>query len=158
MKTVFCRNVEEMQLLANSFLNAVQKEVFTDNPEVATTIGLSGDLGAGKTAFVKCVARSLGIQEEVTSPTFVIEKIYPLENNKFDHLIHIDAYRLAGGSELTVLGWDEIYTNTKNLILIEWPGQLGELLAGIPVLTFEFVDTTTRSVTIPDLYANFFQA
>jgi len=87
----------------------------------ATVIALSGELGAGKTAFVKGVAKALGIEEHVTSPTFVIMKIYTLEGQKFDRLIHIDAYRLKGAHHLKVLGWDELLADPKNLICIEWP-------------------------------------
>ncbi|HEY4525366.1 MAG TPA: tRNA (adenosine(37)-N6)-threonylcarbamoyltransferase complex ATPase subunit type 1 TsaE, partial [Candidatus Paceibacterota bacterium] len=68
---------------------------------VATTIALSGELGAGKTTFVQEIARALGVSETVSSPTFVIEKIYPIRdaarsngagdmNVHFKQLIHID--------------------------------------------------------------------
>ncbi|MDP2651771.1 MAG: tRNA (adenosine(37)-N6)-threonylcarbamoyltransferase complex ATPase subunit type 1 TsaE, partial [bacterium] len=96
----------------------------------ATLVTLSGDLGAGKTAFVKAVAHVLGIEETVTSPTFVLEKIYQLgsETPKFKRLIHIDAYRLEAGSELAQLGFDELMSDAGNLILLEWPGKVAEAL------------------------------
>jgi len=89
----------------------------------ATLVTLSGELGAGKTAFTKAVARALGIEETVTSPTFVLEKIYVLggETSKFKRLIHIDAYRLEKESDLTPLDFDEFMQDTGNLILLEWP-------------------------------------
>lgn len=95
----------------------------------ATTVTLSGDLGAGKTAFVKGVAKALGVLEHVTSPTFVIMKIYPLpllpskSGKGFERLIHIDAYRLKGEHHLKVLGWEDLIEYPKNLIFIEWPEQ-----------------------------------
>jgi tRNA threonylcarbamoyladenosine biosynthesis protein TsaE len=89
----------------------------------ATVVALSGDLGAGKTAFVKGVARALGLKEHVTSPTFVIMKIYDLEKAVFKRLVHIDAYRLKGEHHLKVLGWEELCANPQNLIMIEWPEQ-----------------------------------
>jgi len=96
----------------------------------ATLVTLSGDLGAGKTAFTKAVAHVLGVEDVVTSPTFVLEKIYQLggETAKFERLIHIDAYRLESGKELAPLGFDELLQNANNLILLEWPEKVEDAL------------------------------
>lgn len=91
---------------------------------LATVVTLSGGLGAGKTTFVQGIARALGIEESVTSPTFVIMKIYDLENQVFEKLIHMDAYRLKGAHHLKVLGWDELLQNPKHLICVEWPEKI----------------------------------
>lgn len=97
--------------------------------ERATLITLSGELGAGKTAFTKAVAWALGIEEVVTSPTFVLEKIYLLSEGKsFKRLIHIDAYRLEKGSELSALGFDEIMRGAGNLVMLEWPEKVQDAL------------------------------
>jgi tRNA threonylcarbamoyladenosine biosynthesis protein TsaE len=80
-------------------------------------IGLSGDLGSGKTAFVKGVAKALKIKETVISPTFVLMRRYKIPKTK-NSLIHIDAYRLNTKKELKAL----LPKNTAHtLILIEWP-------------------------------------
>lgn len=100
----------------------------TLRPDRATLVTLSGELGAGKTTFVQGVAKALGIDERVTSPTFVIMKIYPTEHppaGGFERLVHIDAYRLKGEHHLQVLGWEELLKDPKNLILMEWPEQAG---------------------------------
>ncbi len=100
----------------------------------ATLVTLSGELGAGKTAFAQEVARALGIEETVTSPTFVLEKIYALQNklghrmSKFGRLVHIDAYRLESGRELIPLGFDELMEDADNLILLEWPEKVADML------------------------------
>ena len=94
----------------------------------ATVVALSGDLGAGKTTFAQGIARALGVEEQVTSPTFVIEKIYSLQNQKFARLIHIDAYRLKDSHELEVLGWKEVSADPENLIIIEWPENISGLV------------------------------
>lgn len=91
--------------------------------DAATIVALSGDLGAGKTAFVKGAAKALGVTEHVTSPTFVIMKIYHLGEAAFKRLVHIDAYRLKGEHHLKVLGWDELCADPTNLIMVEWPEQ-----------------------------------
>ncbi len=99
----------------------------------ATLITLSGELGAGKTAFVKAAARELGITETVNSPTFVLEKIYALPRKSgeagFSRLIHIDAYRLERGSDLSALGFDELMRDPGNLVFLEWPEQVAD---GLP--------------------------
>ncbi len=94
----------------------------------ATVVVLSGELGAGKTAFAQAVARALGVQETVSSPTFVIEKAYQLSGQKFERLIHIDAYRLRGALELEALGWAELIADPANLIVLEWPERVAELI------------------------------
>lgn len=93
--------------------------------DCAQIIALSGDLGAGKTAFTKVAGKYFDINEEMTSPTFVIQKEYLIDNHRyFKKLIHIDAYRLASASELEYLGWNEMIKNPENIIFIEWPEQV----------------------------------
>lgn len=106
------------------------------HPERATFVALSGELGAGKTTFVKIVARELGIERIITSPTFVLEKIYLLpEGQAFERLIHIDAYRLERGGDLMALGFDELMQDSGNLILLEWPERVESRLprSAIPI-------------------------
>ena len=95
----------------------------------ATLVTLSGNLGAGKTAFVKAAAASLGVSGVVTSPTFVLEKIYALpESVSFKRLVHIDAYRLESGTELPPLGFDEIMKDPPTLVFLEWPEKVADAL------------------------------
>jgi len=113
----------------------------------ATLVTLSGDLGAGKTTFVKGIAKALGITEHVTSPTFVIMKIYDLENQSFARLVHMDAYRLKGRKHLKVLGWDELLQDPKNLIVVEWPEKIAEAIPrDAKRITFGYSDEDTRQI------------
>lgn len=135
--------MKETEKIAREF---VEKE-FVRNENGAVIVGLYGDLGSGKTAFTQAVAKCLGVKETVTSPTFVIEKIYKLDNRDFEHLIHIDAYRLKGGDELLHLGWEEIAKNPKNIIFIEWPERVAEILPdNIKKVCFTFVDENIREI------------
>ncbi len=115
-------SLEETQKIADDFVKKISPR------DGALVVGLSGDLGAGKTAFAKCVAKTFGVEETVTSPTFVIEKIYELSNQKFTHLIHIDAYRLDSSAELLNLGWTKIISDPKNIILIEWSERVSDIM------------------------------
>jgi len=80
-------------------------------------ITLSGDLGAGKTAFAQGFAKGLEIREDITSPTFTIMCVYETGRMPF---YHFDVYRLADGSELEAIGAEE-YFYGDGVCLIEWP-------------------------------------
>lgn len=142
---ILSKSLNDTENTAREF---VEKE-FVKNSKGALVVGLYGDLGSGKTAFTQAVAKYLGVKETVTSPTFVIEKIYKLENGNFDHLIHIDAYRLESGKELIHLGWEEISKNPKNIIFIEWPERVAEILPkDIKKIRFTFANENTREIEI----------
>ena len=114
----------------------------------ATLITLSGDLGAGKTTFTQTVARTLGVTEPVTSPTFVLAKSYALSEQSFTRLVHIDAYRLTQGSELSALGFPEILKDTGTLIMFEWPEKIADALPTPTVrITLSTLPDLSRSIT-----------
>ena len=116
--------LEDLKRSAKEVLGTLRPRV-----QGATLITLSGELGAGKTAFVKALAEELGISVVVHSPTFVLEKMYPLpEGGSFARLVHIDAYRLNGGKELEPLDFTALMNDEKNLIALEWPEQVSDAL------------------------------
>lgn len=103
------------------------------NPDGATILALQGDLGAGKTTLTKALAKELGIEETVVSPTFVIAKFYELFDDAqgktpFIRLVHIDAYRIESNEELQPLGWEEIIQQPKTLVIVEWPERVAGML------------------------------
>ena len=119
----------------------------------AVILSLYGDLGSGKTTFTKSFISAFGVKQTVTSPTFVIEKIYKLPNNKinqnknFKYIIHIDAYRLNNGEEMKDLGWEQIYNDPQNIILVEWPKKIFEILPkNAKKIKFKFIDEKKREV------------
>jgi tRNA threonylcarbamoyladenosine biosynthesis protein TsaE len=116
-------SLEDTEKIARDFVHDLKPK-----SEGAKVIGLYGNLGAGKTTFTQSVAKALGVGETITSPTFVIEKIYELENQKFTHLIHIDAYRIEKSEELISLGFQNIVSDKNNLILIEWPEKIADIM------------------------------
>lgn len=93
-------------------------------------IGLIGDLGAGKTVFTKGLAEGLGIKDNVSSPTFVVMKIYSTQNpkSKIQNLIHIDAYRLESENDLKNIGLDEYLNNDDCVIIVEWVDRIKKTL------------------------------
>ena len=108
----------------------------------ATILLLQGDLGSGKTTFVQFLAQELGIKNHLTSPTFVLIK-------KYGNFIHIDAYRLNQGQDLLSLGWTELVSDPKNLIVVEWPERVADLWDGTEhKINFKFIDEKTREITL----------
>lgn len=117
--------------------------------ERATVVALQGDLGSGKTTFTQSLAEVLGVTEHVTSPTFVIQKVYPLSGQKFERLVHIDAYRMDSAHELAVLGFSKLLEEPTTLVCIEWPERVKELIPHTATtLEFSFVDDTARRVRV----------
>jgi tRNA threonylcarbamoyladenosine biosynthesis protein TsaE len=108
-------------------------EQIVPSPERATILALQGDLGAGKTTLTKALAKQLGIQETVISPTFVIAKFYrPFDyaqgKSPFSQLVHIDAYRIESLDELGPLDWQKIIQQPNTLIVIEWPERIAAMI------------------------------
>lgn len=135
------KSLEETTEIAKVFLNSLKPE------NTATTVAFYGDLGAGKTTFIQAVAKELGILEAITSPTFVIQKSYKA-TKYFDTLIHIDAYRLESGEELSKLRFQETLQLPKTLICIEWPSNVESVLPKDVIrVECRFVDEGTREYT-----------
>jgi len=135
------KSLEETGEMARKFAQGLKKS------EKATVVALIGDLGSGKTAFSQAVGNFLGVKETMQSPTFVIEKIYPIDYQGFKNLIHIDAYRLEKESELVHLGWEEIIKEPENLILIEWPERVQAIIPNhTHKVFFEHLNENTRVI------------
>jgi tRNA threonylcarbamoyladenosine biosynthesis protein TsaE len=111
-------NLKETAKIAKDFLAEM---ISKKTRNKGTVVGLSGNLGAGKTAFTKEIAKFLKVKGKVNSPTFVIMKKYPIKIGDFKFLYHLDAYRLKNHKELIHLGWDEIVSKKEHLIFVEWP-------------------------------------
>lgn len=118
------QNTKETGEIAGMFL----AEILQAPRRHATVVCLSGNLGAGKTAFAQAAAKHLGVKNKVISPTFVIMKNYKLKAKSHKLLFHIDAYRLKNEKELVNLGWDEIIGNKEHLVFIEWPENVAKII------------------------------
>ncbi len=114
MKEIFW-NVEETEKFASEFAKQLQK---------GDVITLDGDLGAGKTAFVRGLANGMGLSDTVQSPTFTIV-------NEYRHgempLFHFDVYRIDSADDMYDIGFDE-YLYSEGVCAIEWAVNIRELL------------------------------
>ncbi len=100
-------------------------EAFSKNLPAGTVVALYGDLGCGKTAFVRGMARGMGLSALVTSPTFTIVNEYLGERPLF----HFDMFRLGGSEELYDIGWED-YLSRKGVCVVEWSENVPEAFEG----------------------------
>lgn len=94
----------------------------------ANVVGLTGELGVGKTTLTKAAAKLLGVEENVQSPTFVVMKSYTPNTGPFTKFVHMDAYRIDSLDELAPLRFADVLQEPNTLVLIEWPERIKEAL------------------------------
>lgn len=111
------KSVQETEKLGETLANALAP---------GAVVAFSGDLGAGKTAFVRGMARGLGISQRVTSPTFTIVNEY--EGGRLP-LFHFDMYRLGSSQELFDIGWED-FLRRGGVCAVEWSENVSDALDG----------------------------
>ena len=109
-----------------------------------TVIAYRGDLGAGKTAFTRGLARGLGYGEPVTSPTYTIVNEYL--GGRLP-LFHFDMYRLVSADDLWDIGWED-YLDRQGVCAVEWSENVEEALEGALNVTIEKSEDEQRTITI----------
>ena len=133
MKTVFSESESDTFNIALNYGKTLK---------TGDVILLHGDLGAGKTAFTKGLAKALGIDEEVTSPTYSYLNVYG------GKLYHYDFYRLSSGEEAEALGLND-YFNGDNICVIEWGENVKEILPeDAKNVTIEKLGENKRKITL----------
>ena len=109
-----------------------------------TVLAYRGDLGAGKTAFTRGLARGLGCRETVTSPTYTIVNEYL--GGRLP-LFHFDMYRLSSADDLFDIGWED-YLDRGGVCAVEWSENVAEAMAGAVTVAIEKLGENTRRITI----------
>ncbi len=109
-----------------------------------SVVAMYGDLGAGKTAFVRGMARGMGLDCRVSSPTFTIVNEYLGKRE----LIHFDMYRIGGADELFDIGWED-YLNRGAVCAVEWSENVEDAFFGDEIVVrMEKLGDTERKITI----------
>lgn len=134
MRRHVVHSVAEMESLGASMGRAVAS---------GTVLGLSGDLGSGKTAFVRGLARGVGSEARVHSPTFALLNEYAGGRCVVHHL---DLYRLAGAADVRAAGLEEYLVRPQGITAVEWIERWDEPLPGLRRLFFTWIDEGTREV------------
>ena len=108
-----------MSIKAKYSLNKIDQisQLIIDKIKTIKTIILRGELGSGKTTLVKSVLKKMGVNDNVTSPTFSIVNEYDFSGNI---IYHLDLYRIDNADELDVIGFED-YVYSQNTCFIEWP-------------------------------------
>ena len=109
-----------------------------------TVIAYRGDLGAGKTAFTRGLARGLGSSEMVTSPTYTIVNEYLGGRMP---LFHFDMYRLASSDDLWDIGWED-YLDRNGVCAVEWSENVEDAMEDPIIITIEKLGEDSRRITI----------
>ena len=109
-----------------------------------TVLAYRGDLGAGKTAFTRGLARGLGYREPVTSPTYTIVNEYL--GGRLP-LFHFDMYRLQSDDDLWDIGWED-YLDRGGVCAVEWSENVSDAMEGAILVAISKVDDDTRDISI----------
>lgn len=112
-------------------------------------LALYGDLGSGKTTFVQGLAKGLEIKTRIISPTFIIVRQYKVG---FKNFYHIDLYRLEDLKQIEGLGIKEILNDSENIVAVEWPERIKDLLPRKRYeIRFEVIDENKRKILVKKL-------
>lgn len=141
-KTILTSSEEETIAIAESFARSLSSNLSSPN-----IICLYGDLGSGKTVFVKGIAKAFYIDSyTVKSPTYTFVREYIAQNGK---LIHVDLYRLNEADDILFKQIDEFKSQKGNLVVIEWADRLKLSLPEKRIdICFEYIDRDKRKITI----------
>ena len=134
-----------MQFITNSpaeteAIGAALSKILTPG----TVIAYRGDLGAGKTAFTRGLARGLGVNDPVTSPTYTIVNEYLGGRMP---LFHFDMYRLHSADDLWDIGWED-YLERGGICAVEWSENVTDAMEDAITVTIEKLGEDTRRITI----------
>ena len=113
---ILAKNTKKNKKIAKIILNKLKKKN-------TNLLLLQGNLGAGKTTITRSIAKELKTQDNVQSPTFIIQRIYKCKKNpyNFKKIYHIDLYRLTNYNQVIDIGIFENLNNKQNLFIVEWP-------------------------------------
>jgi tRNA threonylcarbamoyladenosine biosynthesis protein TsaE len=101
-------------------------------------------LGSGKTTFVQGLAEGLGIKQRIISPTFIIMRSYESGSKNF---YHVDLYRIESEQDVEGLGLLEFMNDPQNIVVIEWPEKIKNLLPSMRIdIIFNYIDEERREI------------
>ena len=116
---------EEIIITNNKEETAVLAEHLAKTLKGGDFLAFYGDLGAGKTTFIQGLAKGLGIEKRIISPTFIIMRSY---DSRFKTFYHVDLYRTQSKHDLLGIGLDQIIQDKNNIVAVEWSEKMGDLM------------------------------
>ena len=164
MKIFITNNSRETQKLGEQFaarsLLVASKTLASQGDSLSRSVVLAlyGDLGSGKTTFVQGLAKGLGIERRIISPTFIIVRSYKLKSQSANLktttqnlklFYHIDLYRIEDEKDLIGLGLEEIMGDPQNIVVIEWAEKMKDMLPKRRIdIYFEYLNDKKRRIII----------
>jgi len=142
------------EILAKEILRTgAQKKVYPvgsrRDSHGALVLALEGEMGGGKTTFLQGFAKGLGVKEKILSPTFVILKRFKIKDLRFKFFYHIDCYRIEKPQEILDLGFQEIISNPKNIVAIEWSDRVRRIIPRDSlIIKFELANKNKRKIKL----------
>ncbi len=135
-QTIITNSYEETQRLGADFAQKLNS---------IPVLALHGDLGSGKTTFIQGLAKGLGIEKKIISPTFIIMRTYEINLKTF---YHVDLYRIKDEKDIRELGLIELMQDPQNFFAIEWPEKIEKILPKKRIdIFFEYLDENKRKIS-----------
>jgi len=116
------RSAQETKRLGRLFGEEIRRTTF--KRKGALVLALVGTLGSGKTTFTQGLAKGLGARGRIASPTFILARIHRMSGPHFFRFVHMDAYRLSSARDLPPLGFRELLSDSKTILLVEWADRI----------------------------------
>ena len=135
-ETILCKSLQDLTKAALELLTLCKDD---------RIFAFYGEMGAGKTTFIKALCKQLGVEEVVSSPTFAIVNEYKMKDGKSLH--HFDFYRVKNESEVFDFGFEE-YLYSGNYCFMEWPEKINKLLPDNIIKVLIRVEKEVRIITI----------
>jgi tRNA threonylcarbamoyladenosine biosynthesis protein TsaE len=126
MEQITIHSLENIRQAARTFVETYIASPFGGRPDKATVFAFHGEMGAGKTTFIKAICEELGVEDVINSPTFAIINEYGSQTMA-KPVYHFDFYRVGRPGEAEELGVSD-YFYSKALCFVEWPEKIEELL------------------------------
>jgi tRNA threonylcarbamoyladenosine biosynthesis protein TsaE len=153
VKSLLWSSEDQTRAFAEALAKQVKKQTHSAGPELNASIQLRGDLGAGKTTFVRYLLKALGVEGRIKSPTYAVVEPYSVSgpNSQPVNIWHFDFYRFNDPDEWEEAGFREIFAS-PGLKLVEWPEKAGQHLpAADLVLALELTQGDERLVSVQAL-------
>jgi tRNA threonylcarbamoyladenosine biosynthesis protein TsaE len=110
-------------------LQGVAQKILVTKPNL---LALVGPLGAGKTTLTQTIAKQLGVRQQVTSPTYVLQQVYRITSHAtYDTLVHVDCYRIKADHEVPALDLMYWCARPKTLVIVEWADRIKQYLTDL---------------------------
>ena len=136
MKNIFTYKLNEIDKVSDKIISELKK---------TNIILFDGEIGSGKTTIIKSILEKMGVDDNITSPTFSIVNEYLL---KKENIYHFDLYRIKSVHELNQIGFED-YIYSNNLCLIEWPKfALKYFFSCYILINLKLIDKKTREVEL----------